>query len=41
MSDYPNTEATISEIMGALTLRVLWAIIKTVITHPLAKAGVV
>ena len=29
MSDYPNTEATISEIMGALTLRVLWAIIKT------------
>ena len=31
MRDEPNTEVTISEIMGAVTLRVLWAAMKTVL----------
>ena len=41
MNEAPNTEATISEIMGAITLRVLWAVIKRVLAFVLANLIVV
>jgi len=35
MNEAPNTEVTISEIMGAITLRVLWAVLKKILAFAL------